>query len=111
MKLNANLIKSITAGKQGWSREEINSWIRDSLADLKTSSPELWQFIDSSQEDLFKSICNDGSDESNRACPADEARRFLLLRLLELAEVFNAQLQIEELDKLWKTEKHEKTGE
>ncbi len=106
MKIRSHIIKTVRNEKEGWSPEEIDAWMQAKSEEIKQNSPALWKFISNSQQEMFQSICHQAdSEKHDEYCPAEEAQRYLLLRLLELAEMVNAQSEVEELEKLWKVDK------
>lgn len=107
MKPRKNIINTVRAEKEGWSAEKTDAWVDARLGQLKKSSPSLWQFLADAQYELFQHVCEVSTREKHAEgfCPAEEARRHLLLRLLELTEIYEAQADVEQLEKLWKTSK------
>jgi hypothetical protein len=103
MKFKNDIIKTVRAEKDGWSSKEIGDWVEAKLEELKKTSPALWQFVEDSQHELFQRVCEVSSEEHREGiCPAEEARQYLLLRLVELIEILKAHTEVEELRKLWK---------
>lgn len=105
MKVKKSIINTVRAEKASWSPEEIDKWIEARLRDLRKSSPSLWQFVADAQKELFQHVCEVSTREKHTEgfCPAEEARRHLLMRLLELTQMYEAQSEVEQLEKLWKT--------
>jgi len=107
MKVRKSIINTVRAEKEGWSTEETDAWVNQKLRQLRRSSPSLFQFLADAQYELFQHVCEVSTKEKHAEgfCPAEEARRHLLLRLLELTEIYEAQGDVEQLDKLWKASK------
>jgi hypothetical protein len=101
MKYRKGLINRIQTEKVGWSNADIDSWIENKMAELKETCPDLWQFIKDAREEIFHSMCPKTRAEAEDSCPAEMTWRHVLLKLLELIEVFKAQEEIEELERLW----------
>lgn len=92
------LIDQIQQEKTGWSDAEVDSWIEKKMAELEKAHPYLYKFLKESKEEIFKRACHEAPENM---CPAEAASRYLLLKLLEVIELFKAKEEIEKIELLF----------